>query len=63
MSDKFEPLAKAFVGKEDRALAYRRVALKVGVNTTMALVIASGDKIDWDKVSAMKVLSKDTMAS
>ena len=58
--DNFEPLAKAFLGKEDPALDYRRVVLKIGVESTIALVIASGEAINWSKVGAKKY-SKDAM--
>jgi hypothetical protein len=55
-SDKFEPLARCFTGKDDPALAYRQSALKIGVEGTIALAIASGKKIDWAKVATIRGL-------
>ena len=60
LPDKFEPLVKAFLGKEDPTHGYRRLAVKVGVESTIALVIASGEAIDWSKVAAKKY-AKDAM--
>jgi hypothetical protein len=50
MPDKFEPLANYFTGKDDPVLAHRQTALKIGVEGTIALVIASGEKVYWAKV-------------
>ena len=58
--DKFEPLVKAFSGKEDPISGYRRLAVKVGVESTIALVIGSGEAINWSAVVAKKY-SKDAM--
>ena len=60
LPDKFEPLVKAFSGKDDPIDGYRRLAVKVGVESTIALVIASGTVIDWGAVVAKKY-SKDAM--
>jgi hypothetical protein len=49
--DKFEPLAKSFTGKDDLVLAHRQASLKVGVESTIALAIANGEKVDWAKVA------------
>ena len=57
--DKFEPLAKCFTGKDDPVLAYRQSALKVGVDGTIALAIASGEKVDWAKVATVRGLTKE----
>jgi hypothetical protein len=57
--DKSEPLAKCFTGKDDPVLAYRQSALKVGVDGTIALVMASDEKIDWAKVAAVRGLTEE----
>ncbi|KAK1614154.1 hypothetical protein QYE76_019671 [Lolium multiflorum] len=44
--EKFEPLAKSFLEKEDPMLAHRHASLKIGVEGTIALVMASGEKVD-----------------
>ncbi|KAM0865015.1 hypothetical protein ACQ4PT_043576 [Festuca glaucescens] len=43
---KFELLAKSFTDKGDPVLAHRQSSLKIGVEGTIALVIASGEKVD-----------------
>ncbi|KAM0839109.1 hypothetical protein ACQ4PT_060531 [Festuca glaucescens] len=53
LPDKFELLAKSFTDKGDAVLAHRQASLKIGVEGTIALVIASGEKIDWAKVAAI----------
>jgi hypothetical protein len=58
-SEKFELLAKSFTEKGDPVLAYRQTSLKIGVEGTIALVMASGEKIDWAKVAAVRGLNKD----
>ena len=60
LPDKFEPLVKAFSGKEDSIANYRRLAVKVGVESTIALVVGSGEAINWGTVVAKKH-SKDAM--
>ncbi|KAM0839812.1 hypothetical protein ACQ4PT_060052 [Festuca glaucescens] len=59
LPDRFEPLAKSFTGKGDPVLAHHQGSLKIGVEGTIALVIASGEKIDWAKVAAVRGLNKD----
>jgi hypothetical protein len=59
--DKFELLAKSFMDKGDPVLVHRQVSLKIGVEGTIALVIASGEKIDWAKVAAVRGLNKDNL--
>jgi hypothetical protein len=54
LPDKFDPLVIAFSGKDDPIDGYRRLAVKVGVESTIALVIASGSVIDWGAVVAKK---------
>ena len=51
---------KAFSGKEDPIRGYRQLAVKVGVKSAIALVIASGEAIHWSKVAAKKY-AKDAM--
>ena len=58
MPDKFQPLAKCFTGKDDPFLAHRRTTLKVGVEGTIALTMASGEKVDWAKVATVRGLTK-----
>ena len=42
------------MGKEDPIRGYRQLAVKVGVESTIALVIANGEVIDWGIVVAKK---------
>ena len=53
LPDRFELLAKSFTDKGDPVLAHRQSSLKIGVEGTIALVIASGEKVDWAKVAAI----------
>ncbi|KAK1664822.1 hypothetical protein QYE76_052981 [Lolium multiflorum] len=46
----FSALVKRFLPKENLALAYRRENLKIGVEGTIALVVNSGQEVDWAKV-------------
>jgi hypothetical protein len=57
-SEKFELLAKSFIEKGDPVLAHRQASLKIGVECTIALVMASGEKVDWTKVAAVRGLNK-----
>jgi hypothetical protein len=59
MPDKFEPLAKSFTDKGDPVLAHHQASLKIGVESNIALVIASGEKFDSAKVSAIRGLNKE----
>ncbi|KAM0901974.1 hypothetical protein ACQ4PT_019536 [Festuca glaucescens] len=61
--DKFEPLAKCFNGKDDPILAHRQSALKIGVEGTIALSLASGEKVDWAKVATVRGLTKEKWTS
>jgi hypothetical protein len=54
LPDKFEILAKSFTVKGDLVLAHRQSSLKIGVEGTITLVIAIGEKIDWGKVAAIR---------
>ncbi|KAM0899770.1 hypothetical protein ACQ4PT_021062 [Festuca glaucescens] len=42
----FAQLAQQFLAKDDPALAYRQASFKIGVEGTIALVAASGQKVD-----------------
>jgi hypothetical protein len=53
MLGKFEPLAKCFTGKDGPVLAHRQTVLRIGVDGTIALSIASGEKVDWAKVATV----------
>jgi hypothetical protein len=67
LPERFDQLARIFHGKDDPALAHRQASLKIGVECTIALVPASGAKVDWAKVDAIiglnnerwKILIKD----
>jgi hypothetical protein len=54
LPDKLELLAKNFTDKGDLVLAHRQSSLKIGVEGTITLVIAIGEKIDWGKVAAIR---------
>jgi hypothetical protein len=58
--EKFVPLAKSFLGNEDPVLVHRHTSLKIGVEGTIALVMASGEKVDWAKAAAVRGLNKDS---
>ncbi|KAM0869406.1 hypothetical protein ACQ4PT_040687 [Festuca glaucescens] len=55
----FSQLAHHFLAKDDPALAYHQASLKIGVEGTVALVAASGQKIDWVKTAAPKGLNSE----
>ncbi|KAM0884451.1 hypothetical protein ACQ4PT_030973 [Festuca glaucescens] len=55
----FAQLAQQFLAKDDPALAYRQASLKIGVEGTIALVDASGQKVDWMKAAAAKGLNTE----
>ncbi|KAM0908070.1 hypothetical protein ACQ4PT_015702 [Festuca glaucescens] len=55
----FSQLAQQFLAKDDPALAYRQASLKIGVEGTIALVAASGQKVDWVKAAATKDLNTE----
>ena len=55
----FAQLAQQFLAKDDPALAYRQASLKIGVEGTIALVAASGQKVDWVKAAAAKGLNTE----
>ena len=59
LPNKFELLAKNFTDKGDPVLAHRQSSLKIGVEGTIALMIASGEKVDWAKVAAVRGLNND----
>jgi hypothetical protein len=59
LPDKLELLAKNFTDKGDLVLAHRQASLNIGVEGTITLVIASGEKIDWAKVTTVRGLNKD----
>ncbi|KAM0885692.1 hypothetical protein ACQ4PT_030157 [Festuca glaucescens] len=59
LPDRFEFLAKSFTDKGNLVLAHRQSSLKIGVEGTIALVIASGEKVDWAKVAAIRGLNSD----
>jgi hypothetical protein len=59
LPERFDQLAKCFNGKDDPALAHRQASLKIGVEGTLALVAASGEKFDWAKVAAVRGLNNE----
>ncbi|KAK1616616.1 hypothetical protein QYE76_022133 [Lolium multiflorum] len=52
-------LAQHFLAKDDPALSYHQASLKIGVEATIALVAASGQKVDWVKTGAPKGLNSE----
>ncbi|KAM0930516.1 hypothetical protein ACQ4PT_000917 [Festuca glaucescens] len=59
LPDRFELLAKSFTDKGDPVLAHRQSSLKIGVEGTIALVMASDEKVNWAKVAAVRGLNSD----
>jgi hypothetical protein len=55
----FAQLAQHFLVNDDPVLAYREESLKIGVEGTIALVAASGQKVDWVKATAVKGLNSE----
>ena len=55
----FAQLVEPFLAKDDPALAHRQASLKIGVEGTIALVAASGQKVDWAKAAAVKGLNNE----
>jgi hypothetical protein len=53
----FAQLAHRFLEGDDPALAYRQASLKIGVEGTIALVAASGQKVDWVQAATPKGLT------
>ncbi|KAM0848553.1 hypothetical protein ACQ4PT_054302 [Festuca glaucescens] len=59
LPERFDQLTKHFNGKDDPALAHLQSSLKIGVEGTIALVAASGEKVDWAKVAAVRGLNSE----
>jgi hypothetical protein len=55
----FSQLAQYFLAKDDPPLSYRQASLKIGVEGTISLVAASGQKVDWVKTGAPKGLNSE----
>jgi ketosteroid isomerase-like protein len=55
LPDKFELLAKSFTDKGDTVLAHHQASLKIGVEGTIALVIASGEKLTGPRLQLFEV--------
>jgi hypothetical protein len=55
----FSQLVQPFLAKDDPALAHRQASLKIGVEGTIALATASGQKVDWSKTTAVKGLTAE----
>ena len=51
-------LADVFNAAEDPALNYRRAATKTGVEISMAMAMAHGEAVDWDKVSSSHAVDR-----
>ena len=51
-------LADVFNAEEDPTLNYRRAATKTGVEISMAMAMAHGEVVDWDKVSSSHVVDR-----
>jgi hypothetical protein len=63
LPSRFDQLARHFNGQDDPALAHRQAILKIGVEGTIAPVTASGEKVDWAKVEAVRGLKSETWRS
>jgi hypothetical protein len=59
LPERYDQLTKCLNGKEDPALAHCQASLKIGVEGTLALVAASGQKVDWAKVAAVRGLNNE----
>jgi hypothetical protein len=57
--ERFDQLVKHFLGKDDPVLADRQASLKIGFEGTLALVAASGQKVDWAKVADVRGLNNE----
>nr|XP_051190418.1 uncharacterized protein LOC127303752 [Lolium perenne] len=55
----FAQLVQLFLAKDDPALAHRQASLKIGVERTISLVAASGQKVDWAKAATVKGLNNE----
>jgi hypothetical protein len=55
----FAQLVQPFLAKDDPALAHHQASLKIGVEGVVALVAASGQKVDWAKAAAIKGLNNE----
>ncbi|KAK1649559.1 hypothetical protein QYE76_067364 [Lolium multiflorum] len=55
----FSQLAQHFLAHDDPALAYRQARLKIGVKGIIVLVATSGQKVDWVKAGAPKLLNSE----
>ncbi|KAK1670787.1 hypothetical protein QYE76_058946 [Lolium multiflorum] len=53
----FSQLTHHFLAEEDPTLAYRQASLKIGVEGTVALVVATGQEVDWVKAAAPQDLN------
>jgi hypothetical protein len=56
---RLDQLVKPFLGKDDSTLAHRQASLKIGVKGTLALVAASGQKVNWARVAAVRGLNNE----
>jgi hypothetical protein len=59
LPERFYELAKRFNGKDDPALAHHQASLKIGVEGTLALIAANGQKVDCAKVDAVRGLNNE----
>ncbi|KAK1629569.1 hypothetical protein QYE76_003884 [Lolium multiflorum] len=59
----FSQLTQHFLVKEDPALAYRHASLKIGVEGTIALVAASGQKVEGHKIGEVEGSGEGCQAS
>jgi hypothetical protein len=51
-------LVDVFNAVEDPTLNYHRAATKTGVEISMAMAMAHGEVVDWDKVSSSHAVDK-----
>jgi hypothetical protein len=57
--ERFDQFVKPFLGKDDPALAHRQESLKIGVEVTLAIMAASGQKVDWARVAVVRGLNNE----
>jgi hypothetical protein len=59
LPSKFDQLVRHFHGQHDPPMVHRQASLNIGVEGTVSLVAAGGEKIEWAKVAAVKGLNNE----
>jgi hypothetical protein len=57
--ERFDQLVKPFLGKDDPTLVHCQASCKIGVEGTITLVAASGQKVDWARVAVVRGLNNE----